>query len=67
MKYMLAGFRKERGMTQRELADALGESRRNVEDWERGRRLPRVDKAVRIAGFFDASVEDMFEEEEGIG
>ena len=60
MKYMLAGFRKERGMTQRELADALGESRRNVEDWERGRRLPRVDKAVRIAGFFDASVEDMF-------
>lgn len=63
MKYMLAGFRKERGMTQRELADALGESRRNVEDWERGRRLSRADKAVRIAGFFDASVEDMFGEE----
>lgn len=60
MRYRLAEFRKARGLTQAQLAERLNESRRNIEDWERGKRLPRVDKALTVARFFGVGVEEMF-------
>ena len=37
------------GMTQAELADALGISRSVVAAWERGGEVPRVDELERVA------------------
>lgn len=61
MRLVLKELRESRGMSQRQLAEALGESRRNIEDWERGIRLPQLDKAVRMAEFFGIHVERLID------
>jgi transcriptional regulator with XRE-family HTH domain len=47
-------FREGQGLTQAALAEKLGASRRTVEDWEAGRRLPppllRLALAAIVAG-----------------
>lgn len=42
--------REEKGLTQRELAELVGTSRRHVIRWEQGRHLPSRVYAVRLAG-----------------
>jgi putative transcriptional regulator len=56
-----------RGMSQAELAAALGVSRQTVISIESGRYLPSLPLAFRIAGFFDLPVDKMFEPEEEAG
>ena len=56
-----------RGMSQAELAAALGVSRQTVIAIESGRYLPSLPLAFRIAGFFDLTVDKMFDPEEEAG
>ena len=53
----LAFLRKQRGITQEQLADELGASKISVSFWERGARVPEVDMLVRIADYFDVAVD----------
>ncbi|NMC34935.1 MAG: helix-turn-helix transcriptional regulator [Veillonellaceae bacterium] len=46
---IIAGARIERGMTQEELADAIGVSKSAVCQWEAGRSTPRMHIRARIA------------------
>jgi putative transcriptional regulator len=49
------------GLTQADVAVALGVSRQTVISIESGRYLPSLPLAFRIARFFDVAIEDMFD------
>lgn len=60
MEITLAEIRKKRGYSQRKLAEAFGTSRRNIEDWERGKRVPSFETAVKLSRFLNCSLYDLF-------
>lgn len=64
MKNKLEQFRKERGIRQEELADALQVSRQTIGSLENGRYNPSIILAFKIAKFFSTTVEQIFIYEE---
>jgi len=62
----LRELRKQRNLSQEELADALGISRQSVIALEQGRFMPSLPLAVTICQFFNSAFEDMFEFENSI-
>lgn len=54
-------FRKRFGLTQEELADTLGVSRQTIISIERGRYVPSLALALKIARYFECSTDEMFE------
>lgn len=66
MKNRLEELRKERGIKQEELADAVEVSRQTIGSLENGRYNPSIILAFKLANFFNLSIEDIFiyEEEE---
>lgn len=56
----IALLRAERGVTRRELADTLGVHYQTVGYLERGEYSPSLHLALRIAEFFELSVEVVF-------
>lgn len=63
----VAELRRERDLTQEELADALEVSRQTISSIENGRYNPSLELAFRIAGFFGLAIEEIFIFEEGEG
>ena len=59
--------RTQRGLSQAELAAALGVSRQTVISIEGGRYLPSLPLAFAIARFFDLMVNKMFDPDEEAG
>lgn len=64
MKNRLEAIRKEKGITQEELAKALEVSRQTIGSIEKGRYNPSIILAFKIAGFFNLSIEEVFIYEE---
>ena len=64
MKNRLEELRKQRGLTQEELANALEVSRQTIGSLENGRYNPSITLAFKIAKFFGMSIEDIFIYEE---
>ena len=66
MKNIIEQKRKERGMTQQQLAAALGVSRQTIISLENGKYNPSILLALVIARLFGTQIEDifLFEEEE---
>lgn len=60
MKNRMEERRKERGMTQQQLAAALGVSRQTIISLESGKYNPSILLAHSIARLFDAHIEDIF-------
>lgn len=56
----IAMLRAERGITRRQLADALGIHYQTVGYLERGEFRPSLDLALRLAKFFGVPVEVIF-------
>ena len=56
--------RTQRGISQAEIAAALGGSRQTVISIENGRYSPSLLLAFRIARFFDSTVDKMFDPED---
>ena len=52
--------RAERGVTQQDLADAVGVSRQTIIAVERGKFLPSTLLALKIARYFSKPVESLF-------
>ena len=48
----LKELRKEKKLTQKELADKINVSKLTISRWERGERVPKSDKAQALADFF---------------
>lgn len=56
----IATLRVDRGITRRELADALGVHYQTVGYLERGEYSPSLHLALRVAAYFDVPVEFVF-------
>ena len=54
-------LREQAGLSQADLAAALGVSRQTVNSIERGRYLPSLPLALQLARFFTSSVEEVFD------
>ncbi|MBN8686835.1 MAG: helix-turn-helix transcriptional regulator [Chitinophagales bacterium] len=61
MKNKVRNFRTEQGMTQQELADAIGVSRQTIFALESSRYVPSTILALKLARIFRKKVEDLFE------
>lgn len=64
MKNRLEQIRKEKGITQEELADALEVSRQTIGSLENGRYNPSIILAYKIAKYFNLTIEEIFIYEE---
>ena len=64
MKNRLEEIRKERGIKQEELAQAMGVSRQTIGSLENGRYNPSITLAIKLARHFGMTVEDIFIYEE---
>lgn len=64
MKNRLEAIRKDRGIKQEELAEALAVSRQTIGSLENGRYNPSIILAFKIARYFRMEIEDIFIYEE---
>ncbi|KZE36351.1 transcriptional regulator [Bhargavaea cecembensis] len=64
MKNYIKDNRSERGMTQDDLAEALGVSRQTIISLEKGRYNPSLELAFKLAAVFGCRIEDLFDPEE---
>ena len=55
----LQELRKQKGLTQEELAEALYVSRAAVSKWESGRGYPNIDSLREISRFFSVTIDDL--------
>ena len=60
MKNEIKAWRKKRGVTQEELARALGVTRQTIISLENGRYTAALPLAHAIAVFFDTTIEEIF-------
>jgi transcriptional regulator with XRE-family HTH domain len=59
----LKDLRKEKGITQEQLAEKLGVSGRTISRWETGKNMPDISLLVEIAEFFDVSIPEIIKGE----
>ena len=57
-------LRDERGLTQKELAGRAGVSRQSIISIERGRYVPSLPLALKLAEIFGCSTDDVFQRAE---
>ena len=69
MKNRLEEIRKQKGIRQEDLADALEVSRQTIGSLENGRYNPSILLAFKIARYFNRGIEEIFiyEEEQAHG
>lgn len=60
MKNKLEELRRQQGMKQEDLANALKVSRQTIGSLENGRYNPSIILAFKIARYFGVSIEDIF-------
>ena len=60
----LQALRKQKGLTQEELAEALYVSRTAISKWESGRGYPSIDSLKAIAKFFHITVDELLSGDE---
>jgi len=59
----LQELRKNRGLTQEELAEALYVSRTAISKWESGRGYPSIDSLKEISNYFSVTIDDLLSSE----
>ena len=59
----LQSLRKEKGLTQEELAEKFSVSSRTISRWETGRNMPDISLLTEIADFYDVDVREIIEGE----
>ena len=55
----LMRLRKKQGLSQQEVATALGVSRQTVSNWEAGQGAPALDKAAALARLYHVTVDEL--------
>lgn len=60
---LLKELRKEKNITQEELADKMGVSRRTVSRWETGSNMPDMDILIDLSDFYDVDLRDLLDGE----
>ena len=59
----LKDLRREKGITQEQLAEELGVSGRTISRWETGNNMPDIGLLVEIAEYFDVSIPEIIKGE----
>ena len=59
----LKELRKEKNITQEELADKMGVSRRTVSRWETGTNMPDMDILIDISDLYDVDLREILDGE----
>lgn len=57
----IARMRLAKGLTQNQLAEAVGCLRGDISRWERGERRPNTGSALKLARALGCKIEDLFE------
>lgn len=57
----ISQLRKEKGLTQKQLADVLGVTDKAVSRWETAKNYPDIELLEQIAQFFDVTVSELLE------
>lgn len=60
----LQNLRKDKGLTQEELAEALYVSRTAISKWESGRGYPSIDSLKEIAKYFSVTIDELLSSNE---
>ena len=55
----IISLRKDAGLSQQQLADALNLSRRAISLWETGRRTPDLQSALLLADYFHTTLDHL--------
>ena len=61
MKTKVRDLRTERGLSQGQLAEAVGVSRQTINSIEKERYVPSLPLALALARYFDSTVEEVFD------
>ena len=56
----LANLRKQKGVTQEEMANTIGTSAQAISKWECGKNYPDIELLPTIADYFNISVDSLF-------
>ena len=67
MKNRLEALRKEKGVRQEDLAQALGVSRQTVISLEKGKYNPSLALAFKLARYFALPIEAIFDDSDELG
>lgn len=57
----LKGLRKEKGLTQEQLAEILHVSGRTISRWETGINMPDLSILIQIAEFYDVEIKEILD------
>lgn len=60
MRLKIRELRTEFQITQKELADKIGNTQRNVCNWENGKSEPDCESIVKIANLFGVTLDELF-------
>ena len=60
---LLRKLRKEKGLTQEQLAEHIGVSRRTISRWETGNNMPDLSVLIELADFYDVDIREIFDGE----
>ncbi|MDD3135930.1 MAG: helix-turn-helix transcriptional regulator [Methanoregula sp.] len=66
MKNKIKVFRAMHDMTQEDLAQAIGVTRQTILAIEKGKYVPSLDLAFKIARYFNVNIEEVFTYEPGV-
>ncbi len=59
----LKKLRKEKGLTQEQLAEAMNVSNRSVSRWENGNNLPDLDILIQLADYYEVELREILDGE----
>ena len=59
----LKELRKEKQLTQEQLAEVFGVTNRSISRWENGVNMPDFDLVIKIANYYDVSIEEILDGE----
>ena len=57
--------RKEKGLSQKQLAEIIDSKETTVASWEQGKSLPSIDMLYRLSKYYNKSIGYMYGEKEG--
>ncbi len=63
-EYKLAELRREKGLTQEELAYKMDVTRQSVSKWESGQSLPDLEKIIKLSELFGVTTDYLIKDEE---
>ena len=55
----ISELRRERGLTQEQLAEKLGTSNKTISRWENGNYMPPVEMLMELSKFFEVSINEL--------